>query len=75
MPLFSSTASVFRGADMVPPDAGKGCPMGLTDGVLHVSGLGLIFGLTSALGRDRSVLEIGEKKCYFMLRVSISCPL
>ena len=41
--------------------------MGLTDGVLHVSGLGLIFGLTSALGRDRSVLEIGEKKCYFML--------
>ena len=68
MPLFSSTASVFRGADMVPPDAGKGCPMGLTDGVLHVSGLGLIFGRTSALGRDRSVLEIWEKQCYIFLR-------
>gem|GEM_PF-3576700 len=42
--------------------------MGLTDGVLHVSGLGLIFGRTSALGRDRSVLEIWEKQCYIFFR-------
>ena len=74
MPLFSSTASVFRGADMVPPDAGKGCPMGLTDGVLHVSGLGLIFGRTSALGRDRSVLEIWEKQCYIFRGFAVSRP-
>ena len=34
--------------------------MGLTGGVLRVSGLGLIFGLTSALRRrSRSVLEMG----------------
>jgi len=29
--------------------------MGLTDGVLRVSGFGLIFGLTSALGRSPTV--------------------
>jgi hypothetical protein len=34
--------------------------MGLADGVLRVSGLGLIFGLTSALRRrSRPVLELG----------------
>jgi hypothetical protein len=36
--------------------------VGLTDGVLRVSGLGLIFRLTSALRRrSRSVLEMGGR--------------